>query len=61
MYAIHNNLKRPGAEAMELLPQTEQEYWNLNLDNRRYVEDLERVYSLSEDLMLGTDGYEWLG
>ena len=63
MYDIRNNLKRPGAAAMELLPQTEQEYCNLNLDNRnrRYVEDSERVYSLSEELMIGTDGYDWLG
>ena len=41
LYVIHNNLKIPDAVAMELLPQTEQEYWNITLDNRnrRYVED----------------------
>ena len=49
--------------AMGLLPKTEQEYWNLTLNNRnmRYIEELKRVYSLLEELVLGTDGYEWLG
>ena len=62
-YVIHNNLKRSDPEAMALLPQTEQEYRNITIDNRnmRYVEYPERVYSLLEELMLGTDGYEWLG
>ena len=32
-YIIRNNLKRPDAVDMELLSQTEQEYWNLNLKN----------------------------
>ena len=27
----------------------------------RYVEDSKRVYSPLEELMLGTDGYQWLG
>ena len=50
-------------EAMSLLPQTEQEYWDVTLDNRnrRYVEDLQQVYSLLKELMLGTVVYEWLG
>ena len=41
LYVICNNSKRPDVAAMALLPQTEQEYWNLNLDhrNRRYVKD----------------------
>ena len=48
LYVIHNNLKIPDAEAMALLPQTEQEYWNLTLDNKNMscVEDSNRVYSL---------------
>ena len=48
---------------MALLPQTEQAYWDVTLDNRnrRYVEDLQQVYSLLKELMLGTAGYEWLG
>ena len=39
-YVIRNNSKRPDLAAMEILPQTEQEYWNITLDNRnrRYVE-----------------------
>ena len=47
-YFIRNNLKRPDATAMALPSQTEQDYWNINLDNRnrRYVEDLKQVYSL---------------
>ena len=47
---------------MEILPQTEQEYWNITLDNRnrRYVEYPKWVYSILEELMLGKDGYEWL-
>ena len=47
---------------MALLPQTEQEHWDITLDNRnrRYVEDLQQVYSLLEELMLGTAGCEWL-
>ena len=58
-YVIRNNSKRPDTSAMDLLPQTEQEDWNINLDNRnrRYIEYLKRVYSLLEDIMLGTDGY----
>ena len=53
---------RPDAAAMELLLQTEQEYCNITLDkrNRRHFEDSNRVYSLLEELMLGTVGYEWL-
>ena len=56
-------MKRPDAAAISLLPQTEQEYWNITLDNRnrRYVEELKQVNSLLEELMLGTEGYEWLG
>ena len=36
---------------------------NLTLDNRnrRYIEDSKQVYSLLGDIMIGTDGYEWLG
>ena len=46
--------------AMEILSKTEQEYWNININNsnRLYIEDSKRVYSLLEELMLGTDGYE---
>ena len=33
-YVINNNSKRPNAAAMSLLPQTEQEYCNITLDNR---------------------------
>ena len=53
---------RPDAAAMELLLQTEQEYCNITLDkrNRRYVKDSKLVYSLLEEIMLGTDGYKWL-
>ena len=63
MYVIRNNLKRPDAAAMALLPQTEQTYWNLNIYNKnmRYVKDLKRVYSPLEELILSTYGYEWLG
>ena len=48
---------------MALLPQTEQDYWNLNLNKRKrcYVEDSNQVYLLLGELMLSTDGYEWLG
>ena len=48
LYVIHNNSKMPDATAMELLPQTEQEYWNITLDNRnrRYIEEPKRLYSL---------------
>ena len=28
--------------------------------NRLYMEDSKRVYSVLEELLLGTDGYEWL-
>ena len=37
---IQNNFKRPDVAAMELLSQTEQEYWNIILNNsyRHYVE-----------------------
>ena len=47
---------------MALFSQTEQEYLNLTLDNRNrsYIEDSKQVYSLLEDIMLGTDGYEGL-
>ena len=60
---MHNNSKRPDAAAMALFPQTEQEYLNLTLNNRnrRYIEYSKQVYSLMEDIMLGTDGYEGLG
>ena len=62
-YVIGKILKRPYAATMALLPQTEQYYCNLTLDdrNRRYIEYLKRVYSLLGELMLGIDGYEWLG
>ena len=62
-YVICNNSKRPDAAAVELLPRTEQKYWNIKLNNRnmRYIEDSKQVYSLLEDLMLGTEGYECLG
>ena len=62
-YVKLNNLKTPDAAAMSLLPQTEQEYWNLTINNRTrcYVEYSKQLYSLLEDLMLGTYGYEWLG
>ena len=55
-------MKRPDAGDMALLPQTEQEYWNINLDNRNscYVEELKQVYSLLEELIIYTYGYEWL-
>ena len=48
---------------MNLLPKSKREYWDLILDigNRRYSEDSKWVHSLLEELMLGTDGYEWLG
>ena len=61
MYVIRNNSKILDATAMALIPQTEQDYWNLTLNNRNrgYVADSKRVYSLLEELMLGTDGYEW--
>ena len=54
---------RPDAAAMALLLKTEQDYWNIspNNSNSRYVEDSKQVYSLLEELILGTDGYEWLG
>ena len=47
---------------MTLLPQTEQEYWIFTINNRNrcYIEDLKQVYSLLEELMLSTVGYEWL-
>ena len=63
MYVIRNNLKRPDAVDVALLPQTEQEYCNLTLGNRNrcYIEDSKKLYLLLEDLMLGTDGCEWLG
>ena len=40
-YIIHNNSKRPDAATMAILPQTEQDYWILTLDNRnrKYVEE----------------------
>ena len=58
-YVIRNNSKIPDAAAVALLPQTEQEYWNLTLDNRnrQYVEYSKQVYSLLEELLLGTGGY----
>ena len=48
---------------MSLLTQTEKEYWTFTIDkrNRRYVEYSNRLFSLSEEIMLGTDVYEWLG
>ena len=48
---------------MELLSQTEQDYWNITLDNRNrwYAEYSKWVYSLLVELMFGTDVYEWLG
>ena len=63
MYVIRNNLKRSDAAAMALLRQTEQKYCNLNLGNRnrRYIEDLKQLYSLLEDIILGTYGNEGLG
>ena len=62
-YVTRNTLKMLDVAAMALLPQTEKEYCNITLNNRnrRYVEDSKRVYSILEDLMLDTDGYEWLG
>ena len=59
-YFIHNNSKTPDAEAMESLPQTEQEYWNLTIDNRNrpYIEYSKQLYSILEELMLSEDGYE---
>ena len=56
---MRNNSKIHNTADMALLPQTEQEYWNLTLDKRkmRYIEDLKQVYSILEELMLGTDGY----
>ena len=48
---------------MALLLQNEQEYCNITLDNNNicYVEDSKILYSLLEELMLGTDVYKWLG
>ena len=59
-YVIHNSSKIPDAAAMSLLPQTEQYYWNLTINNRKrcYVEDSKQVYSLLGELMLDTDGYD---
>ena len=60
---MRNNSKRSDAAAMALFPQTEQEYLNLTLNNRnrRYIEDLKQLYSLLEDIILGTYGNEGLG
>ena len=48
---------------MDLLPKSERKYWDLTLHNRnkRYSEDSKRVCSLLEELMLVTNGNEWLG
>ena len=62
-YVTRNEAKCPNTSTMSQLPKSKSEYWDLTLDNRYrwYSEDSKRVYSLLEELMLGTDGYEWLG
>ena len=60
---IRNNLKRSDVTYLALLPQTEQEYCNITLNNRnrRYGEDSKQVYAIFEELMLSIYGYEWFG